>query len=351
MASFFTHGCIRRLKMLLSCVRKLFAKMRNRAWGIFKNLVLDETMKKLILSFLLFGFVHGTTNAQIDTASKPASIIDSARTNPDFVVELNDGSVITGKKVSDDGREMGIMTQDKGLILIPKFQIKSIELAASLPTVGGKRVFPNPHPGRYYYSPSGLPMKKGEGYVQAIYFLAYQAQYALSDHISVGASTSLIASPFLVNVKYTNTLKESVDGKNNIYFASGIQAGSLTYISPGTWLGIGYAGLTFGNAESNVSINGGVLGVSAKTWWTNGRENDARPAVSLCWNKRFSPTASFMGEVWYAGNMLVGGPGMRFYSGRKSAVDVAILGAYNTAESEGVFGIPFVSWTRKIGDK
>ena len=173
MASFFTHGCIRRLKMLLSCVRKLFAKMRNRAWGIFKNLVLDETMKKLILSFLLFGFVHGTTNAQIDTASKPASIIDSARTNPDFVVELNDGSVITGKKVSDDGREMGIMTQDKGLILIPKFQIKSIELAASLPTVGGKRVFPNPHPSRYYYSPSGLPMKKGEGYVQAIYFLIH----------------------------------------------------------------------------------------------------------------------------------------------------------------------------------
>jgi hypothetical protein len=266
-------------------------------------------------------------------------------------VELNDGSVITGKKVSDDGREMGIMTQDKGLILIPKFQIKSIELAASLPTVGGKRVFPNPHPSRYYYSPSGLPMKKGEGYVQAIYFLAYQAQYALSDHISVGASTSVIASPFLVNVKYTSTLKESADGKNNIYIASGIQAGSLTYISPGTWLGIGYAGLTFGNAESNVSINGGVLGVSAKSKWDIVRNNKSRPAVSLCWNKRFSPTASFMGEVWYAGNMLVGGPGMRFYSGRKSAVDVAILGAYNTAESEGVFGIPFVSWTRKIGDK
>jgi hypothetical protein len=326
--------------------------------------VFDEIMKKIILSFLLFGFVHGTTNAQIDTASKPASTQDSARINPDFVVELNDGTVITGKKVSDDGREMGIMTQDKGLILIPKFQIKSIELAASLPTVGGKRVFPNPHPSRYYYSPSGLPMKKGEGYVQAIYFLAYQAQYALSDHWSVGVSAPLWASPFLVNVKYTNTLKESADGKNNIYLATGIQAGSLTFIDPGTWFGIGYAGLTFGNAESNVTINGGVLGTSTygylytipdpNSFWGGeavyGRSSQARPAVSFCWNKRFSPTASFMGEVWLVGGLgLVGGPGMRFYSGRKSAVDVAVLGGI--VDAEGFFGIPFVSWTRKIGNK
>ncbi|MEY4897133.1 MAG: hypothetical protein RL525_526 [Bacteroidota bacterium] len=29
------------------------------------------------------------------------------------------------------------------------------------------------------------------------------------------------------------------------------------------------------------------------------------------------------------GNLIVGGPGMRIYSGRKNAIDIALLGAYD----------------------
>jgi hypothetical protein len=181
-------------------------------------------------------------------------------------------------------------------------------------------------------------MKKGEAYIQAIYYLAFQAQYALTDHWSIGAAAPIWAAPFLVNVKYTNVLSESADGKQNVYFATGVQAGSLSYIEPGTWLGVGYAGLTFGNPESNICINGGVLGLSYMDYdfgydpntqqysYTEFRTNEARPAVSLSFNQRVSSTASVMGEVWYVGNKIVGGPGMRFYSGRKNAIDVAVLG-------------------------
>lgn len=284
-----------------------------------------------------------------------SSVYKADTTQMDYIVELVNNSIITGKKVSDDGREVGIMTTDKGLILIPKYQIRTMSVASSMPTVSGKRVFPNPHPGRYYYSPSGIPMKKGEGYIQSIYYLAFQAQYALTDNWSIGASTPLWAAPFLVNVKYTKVLGESDDKKQNLYFATGIQAGSLSYIDPGTWLGVGYAGLTFGNPESNITINGGVLGVSSRyyswTWDQYSRETETRPAISICWNTRVSSTASFMGEFWYVGNLVVGGPGMRFYSGRKNAIDIALLGAYNIDWGGGGFGVPFVSWTRKFGGK
>ena len=242
------------------------------------------------------------------------------------------------------------MTVDKGLILIPKYQIRTITVSATMPTVGGKRVFPNPHPSRYFYSPSGIPLKKGEGYIQAIYYLAFQGQYALTDHWSIGVTTTYIACPLLINVKYTNTLHQSADGKKNIYLATGIQAGSLTWINPGSYLGIGYAGLTFGTTESNITINGGVLASSSNGgYYSNRRSSASQPAISLSWNQRVSSNASFMGEVWLLGNTIIGGPGMRFYSGRKNTVDFAILGGADLSYGDGIFGIPFISWTRKMG--
>lgn len=310
-------------------------------------------MKYGIVILFFTCVAYNTVFAQSEEIASSVNKADT--TQIDYIVELVNNSIITGKKVSDDGREVGIMTSDKGLILIPKYQIRTMSIASSMPTVSGKRVFPNPHPGRYYYSPSGIPMKKGEGYIQSIYYLAFQAQYAISDNWSIGAFTPLWAAPFLVNVKYTKVLGESDDKKQNLYFATGIQAGSLSYIDPGTWLGVGYAGLTFGNPESNISINGGVLGVSSRyyswTWDQYSRETETRPAISICWSTRVSSTASFMGEFWYVGNLVVGGPGMRFYSGRKNAIDIALLGAYNIDWGGGGFGVPFVSWTRKFGGK
>jgi hypothetical protein len=307
---------------------------------------------KHVLALAVFCCSFDSLISQVNSQPAIDSLNTADTTLKYVVVELVNNTSITGKKVSDDGREIGIMTVDKGLILIPKYQIRTITVSATMPTVGGKRVFPNPHPSRYFYSPSGIPLKKGEGYIQAIYFLAYQGQYALTDHFSIGITSTFWASPFLVNMKYTNTLHKSADGKKNIYLATGIQAGSLTYIDPGTYLGIGYAGLTFGNAESNITINGGVLGesyIGYSYYYDRGRENDFLPAISLCWNQRVNSNLSFMGEVWLVGNTIIGGPGMRFYSGRKNTIDFAILGGADLSYGDGIFGIPFISWTRKMG--
>ncbi|PHX92471.1 MAG: hypothetical protein CK532_03260, partial [Flavobacteriales bacterium] len=83
-------------------------------------------------------------------------------------------------------------------------------------------------------------------------------------------------------------------------------------------------------------------------WDDEGRENEFLPAISLSWNQRVSSNASFMGEVWLVGNTIVGGPGMRLYSGRKNTVDFAILGVADLSYGDGIFGIPFISWTRKM---
>ncbi len=308
---------------------------------------------KHVLALAVFCCSFDSVMSQVNSQPAIDSLNTADTTLKYVVVELENNTSITGKKVSDDGREIGIMTVDKGLILIPKYQIRTITVSATMPTVGGKRVFPNPHPSRYFYSPSGIPLKKGEGYIQAIYYLAFHGQYALTDHWSIGVTTTYIACPLLINVKYTNTLHKSADGKKNIYLATGIQAGSLTWINPGSYLGLGYAGLTFGNSESNITINGGVLASSfSDNYYSSGRSSASQPAISLSWNQRVSSNASFMGEVWLLGNTIVGGPGMRFYSGRKNTIDFAILGGADLSSGgDGIFGIPFISWTRKMGGK
>ena len=125
----------------------------------------------------------------------------------------------------------------------------------------------------------------------------------------------------------------------------------LHYLRPFQVLSVAYAGLTFGNSESNITINGGVLASSSSdNYYSSGRSSASQPAISLSWNQRVSSNASFMGEVWLLGNTIVGGPGMRFYSGRKNTIDFAILGGKDLSSGgDGIFGIPFISWTRKMG--
>lgn len=307
---------------------------------------------KQVLIFLI-GVCCYISNAKSQITNQPS--IDSSK----IVIELNNGNLIEGKKVSDDGREIGVITADKGLVFIPKFEIRNISFSGNLAKIAGNVIFDNPHPSRYLYSPSGITLKKGHGYVQAIYYLVYQGQYALSDHISVGLTTSYIGAPLLVNFKYSTKITKEDDKSPNWYFTTGFQGGGAWFI-PRTYMGVVYAGLTYGTAESNVTINAGYLGLQREVTEyrydpVNGYKNvvstsnSKEPAISFSWNQRISKTASFLGEFWVVNKTLVGGPGMRFYSGKKNALDIAVLGGTSFGGGSGIFGIPFVSFTRKIG--
>lgn len=287
----------------------------------------------------------GSSNAQADGNS--VADVDSATIN--YIVELVDNSIITGKKVSDDGREIGIHTSDKGLVLIPKYKIMLMTVASGDPKSIGNRYFPNPHPSKYSYSPSGIGINKGEGYFQTIYLLIYQVQYALTNHWSVGLTTSILGTPTLLNVKYTNVILESKDRQRNLYVAAGTQAGLLHFFSFEDKLGIGYAGLTFGNSESNITVSGGVFADNFNVY--SGGNITTTPAISASFNQRVDKSISIMGEFWMVGDYLIGGPGFRFYSGKKErgVLDLALLGYNNSAGTTKFFGLPFLSWTKKLG--
>ncbi len=287
-----------------------------------------------------------------------AQTTDSTITNTEqpveYVIELINNNIIQGVVVSDDGREIGIKTTDRGLVFIPKYEIKTMTLAADLPVILGNKVYSNPHPGRYFYSPSGLSMKQGDAYVQAIYYVVYQAQYAITDHWSIGATTSIILSPILLNFKYTHELGT----KENLHFVTGLQGGTISPWNSDDLLGVAYAGLTFGNPEHNLTLNAGSLRMRSMTQEWNGNTNKMddvivrqnSPALSISVNQRISSTACLMAEFWYVigdnNDIFVGGPGIRTYRGKKNTIDVAVLAASVSGNMSGL--IPLVSWTQRI---
>ncbi len=306
-------------------------------------------MKKYILRLIHTLCVIFCTNETLAQTTSADSTV---------IIEMQDGQMLIGKPVSDDGKEYGIQTLSKGLVILPKYQIKSISNSSSAKEINGEPVFENPHPSRYLYSPSAITLKKGDGYVQAIYYLVWQAHYALTDHWSIGATTSYIGAPLLLNVKYSTPISPNIPAKENqLYFATGIQGGGA-WMAPSVIFGVGFAGFTYGNPESNITINGGFLGYTEKrSNYDNStgtasfsRFYDGIPAFSLSFNKRIAPKTSLMGEFWFISNTLVGGPALRFYSGKRNSIDFAFLNAVGS-DGSSIIGIPFISWTQRIGNK
>ena len=319
-------------------------------------------MKISLAFFSCIALSLGSLTAQSSGPSTQSTTDSSAQV---YIVELNNNNTVQGELVSDDSREIGIKTTDRGLIFIPKYEIKSMTLAEALPEIANKKVFPNPHPGRYFYSPSGISMKQGDAYYQAIYFLVYQAQYAITDHWSVGATTSIILNPLLINFKYTH----DIGTQDKLHFVTGMQGGTIPVLEENNLLGVAYAGLTLGNAEHNLTLNGGALYTKYLYWqydpattnYQRVKVRESAPAISLSFNHRISATASLMGEFWYvigaSQNIFVGGPGLRTYSGKKKTLDFAILTASTMAGWKSGWTpssvdppplIPLVSWTKRL---
>ena len=67
----------------------------------------------------------------------------------------------------------------------------------------GEYWFPNLHETRYFFSPSAFGLEKGEGYFGHSYWLLWQAQYGITDELSIGGGTTFWGFPATLNAKYS----------------------------------------------------------------------------------------------------------------------------------------------------
>lgn len=287
-------------------------------------------MKKLKVVFTLLALVCVTSyaSAQSDSTAKDTST---------YIVLTNDGGEFIGKIESDDGRELKLLTINKGVVIVPKYAIKSMEKANSDNVRGGEYFFENPHASRYFYTPTGYGIKKGTGYVQTIWGMYYQLQYGITDNFSMGVSTSIVGTPITLTPKY------SFEINPKLHLAIGAQIGTETYtavMGEPVLLGIGYASLTTGSKEDNVTFGLGYAGV------TFDGDGYGGAAVSIAGVTRLAKKLSLMGEFWFlpSEGVAFGGPGLRIMRKKENIIDFGFW----VVGFEGEFiplPIPFFSYT------
>src|SRR5665811_603994 len=101
-------------------------------------------------------------------------------------IETLNGNEFLGEIVSQDSLSIKLKTQTLGEITISKRDIKFREEIDVQQIKGGKYWFGNPQSTRYFWSPNGYGLKKGEGYYQNIWVLWNQFAYGVTDNFSIG---------------------------------------------------------------------------------------------------------------------------------------------------------------------
>ena len=232
-----------------------------------------------------------------------------------IILELNDGTLIQGKVESVNNKEITLNHKEKGQLVIPKYTVKTQRLAQPEDFVRGRLVHRNPHPSRYFYSPSALPMKKNTGYINASYFTVYQGQFGLTNKLSVGITATLFLQPMLINAKWSEKITDKV------HVSFGGQVGRLWWGDDAV-VSLAFGNVTFGDAEENITVN---LGYGSRS-----KDKNGIGVSSFCMNKRLSEGISLVGEFFYIDGkamdpIVMGGPGIRIYTGKKAAWDIGVM--------------------------
>lgn len=271
--------------------------------------------------------------------------VNSSYSQNDIPQEKSDGTPVYYRIQTDRGYAEGrIIRETETEIEVLKTNNEIIYIAKN--QIISKTIIPNPskigpivHPTRYLYAPSAIPLKQGEGYLNLIYFLAVQAQYGITDNISIGMTTTPILMPTFINLKVGGKIGE------DLYASVGGQMGKLFYADEDN-LGLMFANVTYGNKEANVTLNTGY------GFYSQSKEN--LPIIEISGLYQSSPKVTLVGEFWVLlhenrAPTMIGGPALRINAFRKGFLDVGVLSAAFTVEEDnGYYDVTTSQWVSNI---
>jgi hypothetical protein len=274
------------------------------------------------------------------------SFISIGQTTQDttvFQVETNDGNEFLGEIVLQDSVNIILKTQNFGELTISRANIKSLKQVNVQQIKDGKLWFENPQSTRYFWSPNGYGLKKGEGYYQNIWVLWNQFSLGLSDNFSVGGGIIPLflfagsPTPVFLTAKFSVPV---VENKFNI--GGGGIVGTILG-EEGTGFGILYGLSTFGTPDNNVTVGMGY-GFAGGEWAKS-------PMINVNGMFRVSSRGYFITENYI---ITAGGESVVIISlgGRsiikKAALDYGLILPLST-DFDGLIALPWLGFTIPFG--
>ncbi len=210
-----------------------------------------------------------------------------------FRLETKDGNGYTGEVIASDTTKVLFRSQKLGDLTILQKDIKSMEAVDSKQLKDGKFWFANPQSTRYFFSPNGYGLKKGEGYYQNIWVLMNSFAVGVNDYVSVGGG---LIPAFLFAGASTPvwiTAKVSIPvSKDKFNLGAGVLAGTVLGES-NTGFGIFYGLATVGSRDRNLSLGMGY-------GFAGGSVSNA-PMINLSGMCRVGPRSYLLTENYYFG--------------------------------------------------
>ena len=245
-----------------------------------------------------------------------------------YIYEFRDGTTIIGVYDRSENGNIYIKDIEGEEVYIPKIMVAQIHKVTEDNIKNDEYWFPNLHDTRYFFAPTGFGLKQGEGYFNNLYWIVWQAQWGVTDKLSIGGGTSYFGIPTTLNVKYSETLIE-----NDLNFSAGwFWIGSLFWdTGDRTFVNMPFGLITKGSKENNFTLGFGYN--FADNWVNNNRHleyNDngnyewiedpvkasQRITVNAGATFRASRRFSFIAEAWLFNPRdptLLGGPGIRYF--------------------------------------
>lgn len=197
-----------------------------------------------------------------------ASLMTSAQDQKRVAIVLTNGNEYIGTIQSDDGREIQINTENMGLMVILKTDIRSMKIVESeTQIVQGEFRNTGPFTTRYSFTTNALEIKKGENYTM-LNLYGPEIHMALTNRFSIGLMSTWIGSPLILAAKFTIPTRNP-----NVNFSVGNLTATSGYIQSFRGFGnLAFANVTLGNRLNNITVAGGYF-----MYRGGGKENYNRP--------------------------------------------------------------------------
>lgn len=196
-------------------------------------------LKNFLLFLILFSI------SQLTIAQTDSSLVR---------IQTIDGNEFVGSILSQNESMIILKTKNLGEITISKNDIKSQQEVQAQQIKDGKLWFANPQSTRYFWSPNGYGLKKGEGYYQNIWVLWNQFALGVTDNFSIGGAVVPLflfggaPTPVFITPKVSIPIQ-----KDKFNLGAGALIGTVLGESE-SGFGIVYGISTFGTPDNNVSL-------------------------------------------------------------------------------------------------